>query len=249
VVIAIILILAGIILPAVQKARQHAHRVYCANNLKQLYIANTLYADDHGRYVAAAPDIFSSNLKRWHGVRSNVNQPFDGAKGPLVPYLGKSDRIRRCPSLRGANRSTDDNAFEAACGGYGYNVIGVGSTTYLHGYGEEAAALGMNPASIRKPSKTVMFCDCAFLQPYGNNPEYLIEYSFAEAYHWVFQPGVESGFRADPSLHFRHNGKCNVVWCDGHITCEKLETTAESHFSEWNIGWFGPADNSLFDPK
>jgi prepilin-type processing-associated H-X9-DG protein len=93
-----------------------------------------------------------------------------------------------------------------------------------------------------------MFADCAFPQPYGPNPTYLIEYSFAEAYHWVFQPGEETSYRADPSIHFRHRDQANVVWCDGHVSSERLQTEAGGYFSEWDLGWFGPADNSLFDP-
>lgn len=248
VTIGIISILAGLLLPVLNSARENAKKIYCSNNLRQLYLANTMYADDNGCYVPASSDIFTENLKRWHGVRSNIREPFDASKGPLVPYLGSSGKIRRCPSFREYRTNNIDNAFEASCGGYGYNAIGVGSETYLKGYCREAMYRGMCPAKINSPDRTVMFCDCAFPQPYGNNPKYLIEYSFAEAYHWVFVPGIESQFRADPSIHFRHRGFANVVWCDGHISSERMETMGEQHFTKMNIGWFGPANNSLFDP-
>jgi prepilin-type N-terminal cleavage/methylation domain-containing protein/prepilin-type processing-associated H-X9-DG protein len=248
VTIGIIGILAGLLLPVLSSAKESARRIYCANNLRQLYFANTMYADDNGCYVPAAPDIFTTNLRRWHGVRSSIREPFDGTRGPLVPYLGGSNKIRRCPSFREYSTNYVDNAFEASCGGYGYNAIGVGSETYLKGYRREAMYRGMSPAVIKSPEHTVMFCDCAFPQPYGNNPKYLIEYSFAEPYHWVFSPGTESQFRADPSIHFRHRGVANVVWCDGHVSSERMETKAEQHFTKMDIGWFGPPNNSLFDP-
>ena len=48
VVIAIIAVLAALLLPGLSKAKAKAQTISCLNNLKQISLATTLYADDHG---------------------------------------------------------------------------------------------------------------------------------------------------------------------------------------------------------
>lgn len=246
-VTALISLLLAIFLPVLARVRAAADAARCSANLRQLYSANVLYAAENGTYVAGAADLFTSNLQRWHGVRGSHSEPFDFSRSPLAPYLGGEKRIKTCPAfLRYRTDPTD--AFEASCGGYGYNIYGVGSQSYLYGFNAQGVASGMSPGMIRDPVHTVMFADCAFPQPY-HNPEYLIEYSFAEPPHFVDgKTGKETRQLAMPSIHFRHNGRANVIWCDGHISQEKMSFTYDDAFRRFSVGWFGPQDNRLFDP-
>src|SRR5262245_32146286 len=51
VVIAIIAILAGLLLPALARAKHKGMRVSCVNNIKQQYLSQIMYADDfHGKF-------------------------------------------------------------------------------------------------------------------------------------------------------------------------------------------------------
>lgn len=60
VVIAVVIVLAGFLMPALAKTRQLAHRARCANNLKQIGTAMHLYANNNNGDFPAEP--WGSNL-------------------------------------------------------------------------------------------------------------------------------------------------------------------------------------------
>jgi prepilin-type N-terminal cleavage/methylation domain-containing protein len=107
VVIAIIAILASMLLPALSKARNRAQAVKCVNNLKQLSIIWTLYADDHDDRIVSNGRGDSAQDPTWVGgsfegeIRDNTNTflMLDPRRSLFAPYLRSYD-LYRCPSDR-----------------------------------------------------------------------------------------------------------------------------------------------------
>jgi prepilin-type N-terminal cleavage/methylation domain-containing protein/prepilin-type processing-associated H-X9-DG protein len=249
VVVSIIALLVALLLPGLQRAKEQARSAVCASNLRQLVIANAAYASDYsGRYCSGAPRMVTENLRRWHGTRNDTGEVFDPRGGPLVPYLGAGAGIRACPSFRDARRGA--GAFEAGCGGYGYNQSYIGRVVQRRSNGSFQVVTdesGVSSERVRRPGATVMFGDTAF----AGVAVGVIEYSFAEP---RFSPEyLHYHARLDPSLHFRHGRQARIAWCDGHVSAERRTFTWQSVFYEgnadrWGLGWFGPDDdNGPFD--
>lgn len=110
VVIAIIAILAGMLLPALGKAKTKAQGISCMSNLKQLQLAHALYADDHNGTLVPnlePGDAVGSWVRGWLDFTSspdNTNTLYltDAKYALLAPYSSGSAGIYKCP----ADRST-----------------------------------------------------------------------------------------------------------------------------------------------
>ena len=103
VVIAIIAILAAILLPALNSARERGRTASCIDNQKQMALAMSMYcADNNGRlpYVNASEFAVSG-----------------GWTVQLYGYLGNNVKIMICPSYTGKNYDDDDFNFKTVNGG------------------------------------------------------------------------------------------------------------------------------------
>jgi len=97
VVIAIIAILAALLLPALNKAKNQAGKVTDLNNLKQFMIAVNLYASENGDILPSANwDAGGGNLPGWLYTPGGLTN-FDIKTGQLWPLLGDA-KIYVCPN-------------------------------------------------------------------------------------------------------------------------------------------------------
>lgn len=94
VVIAIIAILASLLAPGLQRALATARQTFCADQLKQLHLAFTMYADSNGDYY---PPLWTSAGGAWPRAIS----PFVGP-AVTVDYL----TITKCPEWQSVNGAT-----------------------------------------------------------------------------------------------------------------------------------------------
>lgn len=116
VVLAIIAILIGLLLPAVQKVREAAGRLSCANNLKQIGLAAHNYHDQYGRLPAGM--IGSPNpIARIDGMIPPAHTASDpGGRGsmvgllvPLLPYLEQGNVYQQiAPALATSAGNLED---------------------------------------------------------------------------------------------------------------------------------------------
>ena len=226
VVITIIAILASMLLPALNKARENGRTAKCVNNVKEIMTAFVLYCDNNNDWMVPTESV--DYKSRWCG--KVINNEYS-AEGGLMDYLSKG--IKMCPTLFEKFKTGEATFMNSGCGGYGYNQYYLGGECWKTG-GLPIA----KTTQAANPTKTVAFADSIQIDWQGKE---MIEM------YWISPPD-SGGWTNYPDIHFRHNRRAIAGWLDAHVSSEQLTYSQdgyksnEEYLNVYFMGWFGGGD-------
>jgi prepilin-type N-terminal cleavage/methylation domain-containing protein/prepilin-type processing-associated H-X9-DG protein len=212
VVIAIIAILAGLLLPALSKAKEKGKAAVCFGNVKQLTLGWQLYADDandrlvnnHGiDQTIADRQNWVNSVQAWSASPDNTNKTLlTDAK--LGPYVSQSVGVYKCPS----DISLADNGPRLRTMALNHLVgdPGVLTNSFNPQYRQFFTS-----ASLVNPSQIFLFLD--------EHPDTINDGFFMNRFHEFRWGNLPGSF---------HNGAVTLSFTDGHVEPHKWSVRGPS---------------------
>ena len=239
VVIAIIAILAGMLLPALNRARETARKSSCMSNYKSIGTAMAMYVDDHkGFYPMRTENTIGG--KYYYLWASDYPGEFHITY--IAPYL-KHHKKTDVGFVRiggGSVSSSVDSTSPLACPSFDQTPFqatggGTSKASYLsNAYIFNPSGIGMSPANtyvknmknIYKPHRVMMS-----LETTGKGTSNATEVVKADSSQKTY-------------FAYRHGGAMNVLFFDGHVLT--LQQKQIPNAETGSVGYVKNAGNSYF---
>ena len=226
VVIAIIAILAGMLLPALAKAKAKAHTTACINNQRQIGIATSMYVNDYSKYPGCikVPEFYYAWPVRLFSQMGTNRASFNC---PSAPADSRWDtNVNR--SLRGRIDFLTASGAGAKFS-LGYNDWGIGNVTMnlndqlgLGGDVNPPTQPEMPESRVRAPSEMIMIADSQTPKQGVINGTWDGNIDPKETDQW-------------PSK--RHNGRTVIMFCDGHAESALRKDVVDPKSEKWRRRW------------
>ena len=221
VVIAIIAILAGMLLPALGKAKAKGQQAACIGNLRQIGLGTTLYASDNRDIFHNIGGSVPNNGQWTYSPRDTRALPADHPKAywgvAYTNYFGGSRRVYRCPNAKVVDEWREDGlAFPSE---YWLN-----SSYGISRYAVQTATDGKvrSISSMPSPQTTIFAQDAAEQRMEGDTDSLGLFPGFRENLtQWKYDlaslyPGKKMEYE-----WFRHNRRCATLWVPGNVSAIK----------------------------